>query len=863
MMGDSMRLRGLALVVGCWVAGLVAPAPAVEFVSEPTRQDASDTNPGDGVCSDSSGACPLRAAIEEANALPGADTIRLTESPRRNLATLLLSQALVADDLEIVGLGMDESIIEGARFDRLLRVLPGARLRLVDVSLRKGETDRGGIILNEGTLELERAQIARGVADRGAGIYNSGTLDAVDSLFFKHSNRIPNGLGGCIYNEGVVRLDRVLLTGGNARLGCGGALYNATGASFEALNTTIFGNGADKARGGGICNDGGSVTCTHCTIARNKSTTGPSGILNLGGEVLVRGSIVADNSQSREGRHSNCGGVITSLGGNIDSGDTCGFSGPVDQSDTDPMLRGLRDSGGATDTAAFKKSTSPAVNGADPATCPEVDQRGLPRPAGGGCDVGAFEAQLPEPTPTNTRDPLLPTQTPTPTPTITGTPTSTYTPSITPTSTPTPTVTATFTRTATPSVTPTPTHTGTPLPTSTPTVTPTVTSTSTPTVTPTPTVTFTPVPTGPIDFHVNLALRDEPDALPGDGVCADERGVCTVRAAFEEANAHPGHDRIFVSTGGRRRAQARLWTQIRVTENVDLIGEGMDATKITGVRSERILEIPAGVEVSIDGVHLTKGYAPQGGIIYNEGTLHLRRSKLSRGLSERGAGVYNKGTFTAVDSVLERHTDQLPEGLGGCIHNDGGSVTLDRVLLYKGQARLGCGGGIYNRDGGVVDATNVAIIANRARKAMAGGICNDGGTVRCVNCTIARNQANHTAAGVINLDGTVELVNTLVADNFAGTKRGRNCSGAIDSLGGNMDSHTSCGFDQPTDIVDTSPYLRGPLDQGGFIPSAGFRREDSPAIDAALEAACPEVDQRGLHRPSGAGCDIGSYEFQD
>ena len=107
MMGDSMRLRGLALVVGCWVAGLVTPAHAVEFISEPTRQDASDTNPGDGVCSDSSGACPLRAAIEEANALPGADTIRLTESPRRNLATLLLSQALVADDLEIVGLGMD------------------------------------------------------------------------------------------------------------------------------------------------------------------------------------------------------------------------------------------------------------------------------------------------------------------------------------------------------------------------------------------------------------------------------------------------------------------------------------------------------------------------------------------------------------------------------------------------------------------------------------------------------------------------------------------------------------------------------------------------------------------------------------
>jgi len=36
----------------------------------------------------------------------------------------------------------------------------------------------------------------------------------------------------------------------------------------------------------------------------------------------------------------------------------------------------------------------------------------------------------------------------------------------------------------------------------------------------------------------------------------------------------------------------------------------------------------------------------------------------------------------------------------------------------------------------------------------------------------------------------------------------------------------------------------------------------SPAIDAAGVAACPATDQRGVVRPQGSGCDIGSYEYE-
>src|SRR2546426_9701517 len=49
-------------------------------------------------------------------------------------------------------------------------------------------------------------------------------------------------------------------------------------------------------------------------------------------------------------------------------------------------------------------------------------------------------------------------------------------------------------------------------------------------------------------FTVN-STADTTDAAPGDGVCDDGGGACTLRAAIEEANAHAGADTIAFSIG--------------------------------------------------------------------------------------------------------------------------------------------------------------------------------------------------------------------------------------------------------------------------------------------------------------------------
>jgi hypothetical protein len=71
----------LSSIAGLLAAALLAaPAHAATFVVDDTG-DAGDSNPGNGTCKAAGNVCTLRAAIEEANALAGADTITFNIAP--------------------------------------------------------------------------------------------------------------------------------------------------------------------------------------------------------------------------------------------------------------------------------------------------------------------------------------------------------------------------------------------------------------------------------------------------------------------------------------------------------------------------------------------------------------------------------------------------------------------------------------------------------------------------------------------------------------------------------------------------------------------------------------------------------------
>jgi hypothetical protein len=79
------------------------------------------------------------------------------------------------------------------------------------------------------------------------------------------------------------------------------------------------------------------------------------------------------------------------VGWNLTADRSCGISGPGDLTATDPQLGPLQDNGGPTLTRAPSVS-SPAIDAMF--TCALVDQRGITRPQGAACDVGAVEREL-------------------------------------------------------------------------------------------------------------------------------------------------------------------------------------------------------------------------------------------------------------------------------------------------------------------------------------------------------------------------------------------------------------------------------------------------------------------------------------
>jgi predicted outer membrane repeat protein len=155
-------------------------------------------------------------------------------------------------------------------------------------------------------------------------------------------------------------------------------------------NSTIAGNRASgtTARGGGINTDG-ALTVTSATIARNSAKIG-GGIYVEGGTTTLRATLLGLNT-APDG--PNCSQSVTSLGRNLIA-TTIGCAitpTSTDKTGVAPKIGFLAANGGPTRTIALLRG-SPALNAIPKAQCPfGRDQRGVRRPQGLRCDIGAYE----------------------------------------------------------------------------------------------------------------------------------------------------------------------------------------------------------------------------------------------------------------------------------------------------------------------------------------------------------------------------------------------------------------------------------------------------------------------------------------
>lgn len=429
------------------------------------------------------------------------------------------------------------------------------------------------------------------------------------------------------------------------------------------------------------------------------------------------------------------------------------------------------------------------------------------------------------------------------------------------------------------------------------------------------------IPAGPVQVAAaaSLTVTTTADELNADGDCSLREAVraANTNLPVDQCPAGGSTDTITLPGGTYRLGLAGADEDAALTGDLDLsgtltlAGAGAAATTLDAAGLDRGLDVLPGATVSLVGLTLRNGVAPDGGGVRNAGTLTLKGVTVANNTAQQrcltsgcvepvgglgggiystgtlaltgrthifqnqvagccstalsgpnqGGGVYSAGSLVINDSTLAENSVVNNAGpaptSGGGLFNTGTAQISKSTIAYNTVQQC-CGGGIYNA--GTMRLTNVTISSNMATAGHGGGLLNTG-TAILNNVTVTRNAAdlNHLCSptcqgGGIYNSGSVYLANTLLAanPNVAG-----DCAGTVISQGYNLFTNLAgCTVTGDTTGNLLVPNARiGPLEQNGNT-ATHYPRPTSPALEAGNPAApgsgghaCAKLDQRGTTRP--------------
>jgi CSLREA domain-containing protein len=410
----------------------IAPLPA--YAASIVVNDAGDTT---GTCATTgTGTCTLRDAITFANSNAGADTITFSISN----ATIALGSTLptIGEDLTIDGTGQNITIDGQNNVQIMSTAFSSLTLNVTALKFIRGNApspESGGAIRANSPANLNVTGCTfdgNVAATAGGAIYASGvgTLTVTNSAFSSNyanlnnggaiwsskdttnisnstftTNHIP-GSGGAIYILGTLNVskstfDRNYTTNS---VGGGGAILN-NGGTTNVANSTFSGNYTAGSLGGGAISNStfGYLNVINSTLSGNYTTGAGTGggihydTTSTSDRMTLKNTIIANSSSGGD-----CVGTAKSPDSinNLieDSSNACGLTNGSNGNivGTDPNLAALADNGGPTQTMALN-SGSAAIDTGDATVCAAApvsnrDQRNYIRPAGAGCDIGAFES---------------------------------------------------------------------------------------------------------------------------------------------------------------------------------------------------------------------------------------------------------------------------------------------------------------------------------------------------------------------------------------------------------------------------------------------------------------------------------------
>jgi PhoPQ-activated pathogenicity-related protein len=298
--------------------------------------DTVDVAPGDGAAVDSLGQKTLRAAVQEANARPGYDVIRLNAGIYTfNLAgrgedSAATGDLDVTDDLTILGAGEDVTVIDAATLDRVLEVFPGVKLSLVGVTITGGvATDEGGslpagggVLATDANLILTDSTVAGNTAEEdvdsfgGAGIAVVGGSLVMDSVTVSDNTAESDpdadsvGFGGGLFaiDDAQVSISEGEFTTNTADVG-GGLFFNESQGTV--FGTSILENSANF-NGGGIDTEFSELSLQSAAMSANFAGLAGGALSNFGSRVEILQSNISGNSSAGVGGGIENSGIVDS-----------------------------------------------------------------------------------------------------------------------------------------------------------------------------------------------------------------------------------------------------------------------------------------------------------------------------------------------------------------------------------------------------------------------------------------------------------------------------------------------------------------------------------------------------------------------
>ncbi len=254
---------------------------------------------------------------------------------------------------------------------------------------------QGGGMYNaaNSTPVLSSVTFSGNLAKSGGGMANDNSSPSLTNVTFS-ANRSTNTSdgGGGMYNNTGSRPVLVNATfNGNAAVN-GGAIYNNNSSNAVLVNVTFRANAA-SGNGGAIANQASNPILRNVTINGNTAAVG-GGIFNGNSRPAILNSILWGDS-APEIVDADLASVPTITDSILKGGCTASLHATCKHVLTgNPVLGALQANGGYTRTMSLGAGSAAIDVGGVNTACAAADQRGVLRPQGPRCDMGAYEVHV-------------------------------------------------------------------------------------------------------------------------------------------------------------------------------------------------------------------------------------------------------------------------------------------------------------------------------------------------------------------------------------------------------------------------------------------------------------------------------------